>query len=231
MLKANDIMYSAVVTATPDHTVQEAAALMVEHGVSGLPVVDKSGQLVGMVSESDLMRHVEAGTDHHRSWWLRALMGRESLAREYVKENARRVADVMTKTVITATPETAVRELAETLERNGIKRVPIVKDGKVVGIVSRANLLRALARGELSAEHRRSASDADLRESVIARIGAEPWARTALINVAVKDGAVTLSGIVDSIAEKRALRLAAELTGGVKAVEDATMIRPVGSGI
>lgn len=228
MLKANDIMYGAVVTVTPDHTVQEAAALMVEHGISGLPVVDKTGTLVGIVSESDLMRHAEAGTDHHRSWWLRALMGRESLAREYVKENARRIADVMTKTLITATPDTPVRELAETLERNSIKRVPVVANGKVVGIVSRANLLRALARGELTAQHRQAASDADVRELVLARIGAEPWARTALINVAVKNGAVTLSGIVDSIAEKRALRLAAELTGGVTAVEDTTMIRPLG---
>ncbi len=228
MQKAADIMYSAVVTATPDHTVQEAAGLMVENGISGLPVVDKSGKLVGIVSESDLMRHAEAGTDHHRSWWLRALMGRDGLAREFVKENAQRVSDVMSKNVITATPETPVRELAETLEQNGIKRLPIISGGKVVGIVSRANLLRALARGELATQHRAAKSDEDLRQAVLARIGAEPWARTALINVGADNGAIKLSGIVDSTAEKRALRLAAELTEGVKTVEDTTMIRPIG---
>lgn len=228
MLKAADIMYSAVVTATPDHTVQDAAGLMVENGISGLPVVDKSGKLVGLISESDLMRHAEAGTEHHRSWWLQAFMGRDNLAREYVKENARRVSDVMTRTVITATPETPVRELAELLEHNSIKRLPIVSGGKVVGIVSRANLLRALARGELATQHKAVKSDEDLRQAVLARISAEPWARTALINIGANAGAIKLSGIVDSTAEKRALRLAAELTEGVKTVEDATMIRPIG---
>lgn len=228
MPKAADIMYKAVVTVTPDHTIQQAASLMVEHGISGLPVVDKSGKVVGMVSESDLMRHAGAGTDHHRSWWLRALMGRESLAREYIKENARRVADVMTTPILTASPDTPVRELADMLERNSIKRVPVVKDDKLVGIVSRANLLRALARGELAGQDRKAGDDENVRERILARIGAEPWARTALINVVVRDGAVTLSGIVDSVAEKRALRLAAELTEGVKSVEDATMIHQVG---
>jgi CBS domain-containing protein len=229
MLKAADIMFTNVVSVTPAHTVQDAAELMLEHGISGLPVIDADARLVGIVSESDLMRHVEAGTEHHRSWWLRSLMGRESLAREYVKENARRIADVMTKPVLTAAPETPVYNIAEMLERNGIKRLPIVKDGRVVGIVSRANLLRALARGELTTQHRRQASDSALREAILARVDAEPWARTALINVAVTDGTVKLSGLVETTAEKNALRLAAELTEGVKAVEDATMIRPLGA--
>lgn len=228
MLKAADIMFSGVISTTPGKTVQEAAGLMLEHGVSALPVIEASGKLVGIVSESDLMRHVEAGTDHHRSWWLRAIMGNEGMAREYVRENARRVSDVMTKTVITAAPDTPVRQLADMLERNGIKRVPIVKDGKVVGIVSRANLLRALARGDLAEQHRKEQTDENLREAVLARFNAEPWARTTLINVNVHNGAVRFSGIVDSASEQKALRLAAELTEGVRSVEDATMIRPIG---
>ena len=228
MLKAADIMAQKVICVSPDQTVQGAAALMLDHGVSGLPVVDASGKLVGVVSEGDLMRHVEAGTDHHRSWWLRALMGHEELAKEYVRENARHVRDVMTKTVVTASPDTPARNLAETLEHNGIKRVPIVKDGAVVGIVSRANLLRALARSDHSEQTPKQLSDEELRQAVMARFGAEPWARTTLINVDAHEGAVTLSGIVDSIAEQKALRLAAELTEGVRTVEDATMIRPIG---
>lgn len=228
MLKAEDIMFTGVISATPDHTVQDAARLMLENGVSALPVIEASGKLVGIVSESDLMRHVEAGTDHHRSWWLRSLMGPEGLAHEYVRENARRIADVMTKTVVTAAPDTPARKLADLLERNGIKRVPIVKDGKVIGIVSRANLLRALARGDLAERHHKQQTDDNLREAVLARFNAEPWARTTLINVDVHDGAVRLSGIVDSTAEQKALRLAAELTEGVRSVADETMIRPIG---
>jgi len=228
MLKATDIMFSSVISVTPDHTVQDAAKLMLENGISGLPVIDASNRLVGIVSESDLMRHVEAGTERHRSWWLRMVMSRESMAGQYVRENARRIADVMTKSVVTAAPDTPVRTLADMLERNGIKRLPIVQNGKVVGIVSRANLLRALARGDLAEQHRKTHSNEGLRESILARIGAEPWARTTLINVAVADGAVTLSGIVDSVAEQKALQLAAELTEGVRTVKDATMIRPIG---
>jgi CBS domain-containing protein len=228
MLKAADIMYQGVVSVTPEHTVQDAAGLMLENGVSGLPVIDASGRLVGIVSESDLMRHVEAGTDHHRSWWLRAVMGHRGLADEYVRENARRIADIMTKAVVVAAPDTPVRSLADLLERNRIKRVPVVEDGKVVGIVSRANLLRALARGDLAEQHKKEHTDENLREAVVARFNAEPWARAALINVAVNDGAVRLSGIVDSTAEQKALRLVAELTQGVRSVEDATMIRPIG---
>lgn len=227
MLKAADIMFEGVISATPNHTVQDAARLMLENGVSALPVIDAEGKLVGIVSESDLMRHVDADTDHHRSWWLRALMGQEGLADEYIRENARRIVDVMTKTVITASPDMPVRELADTLERNGIKRVPIIRDGKVVGIVSRANLLRALARGDLADQHHRQQTDENLREAVLARFNTEPWARTSLINVNVHGGAVKLSGIVDSLAEKKALRLAAELTEGVRSVEDATMIRMI----
>lgn len=151
MLKAADIVFSAIISVRPDHTVQDAARLMLEHGVSALPVIEATGQLVGIVSESDLMRHVDAGTDHHRSWWLRSLMGPEGLAREYIRENARRIGDVMTRTVVTATPDTPVRKLADLLERNGIKHVPIVDNAKVIGIVSRAKpfcvlLLAAISR-------------------------------------------------------------------------------------
>jgi CBS-domain-containing membrane protein len=226
-MKASDIMVTNVVTVTPDRSVQEVAEILLANRISGVPVVDAAGRLVGIVSEGDLMRHADAGTAHHRSWWLRMLMGREGLAAEYVKEHARKVADVMTRDVITATPDTPVGDIADLLERNGIKRVPIVRDGKVVGIISRANLLQALAsmRKRMAAEV--PTDDAALRESVLNQLKSEPWMRTSLINVTAHDGKVDLWGIVDSATEKKAIRVAVEATPGVREVNDAMIVRPL----
>jgi len=148
------------------------------------PVVDAQGRLVGIVSEGDLFRRAETGTEHERSWWLKMLMGNDELATEYVKEHSRKIADVMSSKLITATPDTPVSDIAEMLESSRIKRVPIVKDGKLVGIVSRANLLHALAslRNEIPA---RPIADSELREAIMKRLASEPWSRAQLINVTV----------------------------------------------
>jgi predicted transcriptional regulator len=200
---------------------------LLERRISGVPVLNAAGELVGIVSEGDLMRRADAGTGHRRSWWLRLLMGREGLAQEFVREHARKVADIMTHDVITASPETPVSDLAELLERNAIKRVPIVDGRKVVGIVSRANLLQALAalRKQISVE--RPVGDAALRDLVLARFNAEPWMRTSLINVTAHDGTVDLWGVVDTETEKKAIRVAAEVTPGVRSVNDSIIVRPV----
>jgi CBS-domain-containing membrane protein len=155
-------------------------------------------------------------------------MGREGLATEYVREHSRKIADLMSREVITAAPNTPVSEIAEILERNRIKRVPIVKDGRLVGIVSRANLLHALAslRKEIAV---RPLADSELRETIMKRLAAEPWTQTMLINVTVANGVADVWGIVDSAAEKQALRIAVETTPGVKAVNDNLIIRPIGS--
>lgn len=229
-MKASDIMVSDVITVSPDANIQDVAQILLEHRISGVPVVDASGKLVGIVSEGDLLRRAEAGTGHERSWWLKLLMGREVLAAEYVKEHSRKVADVMTREVITAAPSAPVAEIARLLERNRIKRVPIVRDGALVGIVSRANLLQGLAsmRREIAVE--KPVADAELREKVLDRLKAEPWVRTSLVNVTVSDGTVDLWGIVDSASEKQALRVAVEVTPGVRAVNDNVIVRPVASG-
>src|SRR3989304_5309077 len=133
-MKAVDIMNSDVITVTLDQSVSEVAEILLTRRISGVPVLDAAGDLVGIVSEGDLMRRADSGTEHHRSWWLRLLMGREGLAQEFVKENARKVADIMTQGVITASPEASLGELADLLERNCIKRVPFVKNHKVIGI-------------------------------------------------------------------------------------------------
>jgi CBS domain-containing protein len=225
-MKASDIMVRDVFTIGPDATIQDVAEILLSKRISGLPVVDATGRLIGIVSEGDLLRRAESGTEHSRSWWLKLLMGRETLAAEYVKEHARRVRDVMTRDVISVQPDTQVTDIAALLEKNRIKRVPILENGKLVGIISRANLVQALAglRKEISVD--KPLNDTELRQTVMSRLKSEPWAKTSLINVTVDTGAVDVWGIVDSEAEKQALRVAIEVTPGVRSVNNNVVVRP-----
>ena len=227
-MRAADVMVTSVITVGPQASVQEVAKLLLTNRISGLPVVSDQGDLVGIVSEGDLLHRAEAGTGRRRPWWLAILTGRDVLAAEYVREHSFKVADVMTRHVITATPDTSLQDIAHLLEKNGIKRVPIVDDGRLVGIVSRANLLQALASGTKKGET--APSDGTIREDVMARLRAESWTRPSLVNVIVQDGTVELWGIVNSQTEKRAVRVAAEVTPGVRAVNDNLIIRPAESG-
>jgi CBS domain-containing protein len=202
-MKAADVMVTNVIAVGPDACVQDVARILLSSRISGVPVVGSDGKLLGMVSEGDLMRRVEAGTGRKRPWWLAILTGREVLASEFIKEHSRRIADVMTRNVVTAAPDTPLSTIANLLERNAIKRVPIVEDGKVVGIVSRANLLQALASLSNQTQAATPIDDSKIREKVIAQLKAEPWSRPSLINVIVQDGAVELWGIVDSVSEKK----------------------------
>lgn len=224
-MQAQDVMVYPVITVAPTATVRDAAALMLERHVSALPVVDAAGKLVGILSEGDLMRRVETGTERRKSWWLRLFTVEAAAATEYAKAHARSVADVMSTRVITATPETRLHEIATLLEKHRIKRVPIVWNGEIVGIVSRANLVQALAtaRQPMAAE----ATDTEIRKRIMAELGDQPWADTLLINVTVKDGVVDLWGITRSDAEKTAIRVAAETTPGVKSVNDNLVARAI----
>ncbi len=227
-MKAADVMGVNVVTVRPAWSVQQAAMLMLEKDISGLPVIDEEGRLVGIVSEGDLMRRADCGTGHRPSWWLRMLMGRDGLAREYVRENGRKVEDVMTREVITASPFASLGEIAELLERNKIKRVPIVANGNVLGVVSRANIVQAVA-SYLRSDHVTNQTDAALRETILTKFKSEPWAQVGLINVTVNEGTVDLWGIAESHAQKDAFRVAAEATPGIKAVNDNLLVRQVAS--
>jgi CBS-domain-containing membrane protein len=229
-MKASDIMVTDVITVKPESDVPEVAALLLTNHISAAPVVDDAGMLVGMISEGDLIRRGEAETGHERPWWLKLLMGRELLAAEFLREHSRRVADLMTREVVSAEPDTPVAEIATLLERHRIKRVPIVQNGKVVGIVSRANLIQALATFRRKALEPQPITDAELREKVVSRLRSEPWVRPNLVNVTVTDGTVDLWGIVDSAVEKQALRVAVETVPNVKAVNDNVMVRPAASG-
>ena len=190
-----------------------------EHRISAVPVVDEDGMLVGIVSEGDLMRRAEIGTERRHPWWLELLALPETRAREFVKANGTRVAEVMTRDVVTATEDTPLDDLAKLLEKNGIKRVPIVREGKVVGIVSRRNIVQALVRstGKTPPVH---ASDTAICEQILEQVrsltGGKPW----LLSIGVTDGIVELWGPVQSVNVKTAIRLAAEATPGVKSVKD-----------
>jgi CBS domain-containing protein len=219
-MKASDIMVTDVITVKPNSDVQDVAQLLLANHISAVPVIDDAGKLVGMVSEGDLLRRNEADTQHERAWWLRLLMGPKNLANEYLKERSRRVADVMTRGIISAEPETPVADIATLLERHRIKRVPIVLNGKVVGIVSRANLIQALATFRNKLTSSQPVSDAELREKIASRLKSEPRLRPFLANVTVAEGIVDLWGLVDSTVEKRALRVAVENTPGIKVVND-----------
>ena len=230
IMKASDVMSVNVIAARPDQSIEEVAMVMLSKGISGLPVIDNLGRLIGIVSEGDLIRRAESGTTHRRSWWLHLLMGRDALAQEYIKENSRRVEDVMTRQVITASPTTPLVTIAELLERHRVKRVPIISDGKLIGIVSRANVLQAVASASRF-EHAFAKNDTDLREAILEKIRNEPWGQTCLLNVTVTDGAADLWGVAESEAQKKAFRIAAEITPGVRAVNDNVIVRRLANSV
>jgi CBS-domain-containing membrane protein len=227
-MNAADVMVTSVITVGPDANIQEVADLLLRHRISAVPVVGGNGEIVGIVSEGDLINRPESETMHHRSWWLDALASNEALAADYVRSHSRRVTDVMTREVITASPETPVADVAALLEKHRIKRVPIVRNGRIVGIVSRANLLQGLARLPGKAPQPQP-DDSDLRESVISQLENERWTKPALITVTVQDGTVELWGMVESQTERKAIHVLAEATPGVRAVNDNLMIRPARS--
>lgn len=226
-MKASDIMVSNVVTVTANAEVQEVAKILLANRISAVPVVDKLGKLVGIISEGDLIRRAEIGTERPRSWWLDALSTNRELASEFVRTHSRRTQDLMTTEVITAKPDASLAEIAALLEKNGIKRVPIVDGGKIVGIVSRANLVQALASTTQGTVPRTSEGDAALRGRVIARLQEASRVRPSLLNIIVHDGTVELWGTVDSEVERNATRVAAEVTPGVRAVNDNLVVQSV----
>lgn len=229
-MKASDVMVSKVITVGLDTTVQEIADILLSNRISAVPVLDDKGALVGIVSEGDLIHRIEAGTERHYSWWLRLVSGSEVIARDFVKSHATKAGDVMTKKVITASPDLPLGDLASLLERHRIKRVPIVDNGKLVGIVSRANLLHALAalRRDIPAEAK--VEDSTLRERIISEIRSNDIS-VSQVNVIVHNGVVELWGLVESADEKSAIRVAAESIPGVRAVADHVVVSRIPYGV
>ena len=218
-MKAMDVMTRDVVSIDPDASILEAVRLMLQHRVSGLPVVDSSGQLQGIVTEGDFLRRSETGTQLKRPRWLEFLLGPGRLATDYVHVSGRRVDEVMTTDVHTVTQDTPLEQIVNLMERRRIKRVPVMRGERIVGMVTRANLMRAVAALAL-AEHPVAADDAAIRESLLAELKRQTWAPVGLIDVIVKDGVVNLSGALTDERERQAIRVAAENIPGVKKVAD-----------
>jgi len=221
-------MSTPVVAAGPQITIQHVARMMINHRVSGIPIVEEDGQLIGIITEGDLLRRLETGTERQRSRWSEWFLPNSRLAADYVKSHARRVADIMTRDVVTVDEFAALGEVADLMEQHRIKRVPVVHDGRLEGIVSRADLLRMLASGTVSI----SAEDTDraIRNRLLSELRQQRWA--ALLNeadIVVADGVVHLWGVVGS-GELKALRIVAENTPGVRDVEDHTISGPLRPG-
>ena len=217
---ARDVMTRNVCMVTPDTPVPAIARLLVLHRISAVPVVAADDRIVGIVSEGDLMRRPEIGTERRRAWWLEMMSSRADLAGDFVKMNGRSARDVMTAGVVTVGEDATVGEIAALLEEKRIKRVPVVRDGRVVGIVSRSNLLQGLAASAGHVPIKTSGSDREIRETIHNRLKDQPWSRPIAINVVVTDSIAHLWGVVDSEEERVAIRVLAEGTPGVAGVED-----------
>ena len=218
-MKAMDVMTRDVVSIDTDASILEAVRLMLQHRISGLPVIDSSGQLQGIVTEGDFLRRSETGTQPRRPRWLEFLLGPGRLATDYVHASGRRVDEVMTTNVHTVADDTPLERIVHLMERYRIKRVPVMRGERIVGIVTRANLMRAVASLAL-AERPAAADDATIRERLLAELKRQSWAPVGLIDVIVKDGVVNLSGALTDERERQAMRIAAENIPGVKKVAD-----------
>lgn len=221
-MKAADVMVTNVITVRLDTPVATIAEVLLANRISAVPVVNNKDALVGIVSEGDLIHRVEAGTERHRSWWLELLAGKEMLAHEFVKSHARKAADVMTRSVVSVQPDTPLADIASLLEKHRIKRVPVVTNGKIAGIVSRANLIQALVRDAKSADA--SVDDVTLYGNILEQLRSKPWVDPSTISVIVNNGYVELWGIVDSETEKNAIRVAVEVTPGVRQVANKLVV-------
>jgi CBS domain-containing protein len=212
-----DTMTQNVISIDPGASVLDAARLMLQNHISGLPVVDKDGKLVGIVTEADFLRRTELGTQRRRPRWLEFVVGPGRLADEYAHASGRKVGEIMTPDPCTVSADDSLEDLVELMQRRRIKRLPVIHDGRMVGIVSRANLMLALA--SLAREAPPSPSpDGPLRDKILAALGGQRWVPNA--DVVVRNGVVELSGVITDERERRGLIVLVENVPGVKAVHD-----------
>jgi CBS domain-containing protein len=218
-MKARDVMTQPVIAIAADASVMEAARLMLENRISGLPVVDAAGKLLGMVTEGDFLRRSETGTERRHSRFAEFFIGPGQLADEYVHSSGRTVKEVMTPKVHAIAEDAPLEDVVRLMECHGIKRVPVLRGKELAGIVTRANLVSALLRtAELA--HAPSSRDSGIREDLLSELKKQPWAPVGTIDVAVLEGVVTLSGVLTDERQRRALCVAAKNIPGVKKVVD-----------
>jgi CBS domain-containing protein len=217
-MRAHQIMTRQVTTVSPDTTIVEAARTMLQNHISGLPVVDADGRLVGIVSEGDFIRRAEIGTQRKRGRWLSFLLGPGSAAADFVREQGRKVGEVMTQDPLTVAEDTPLEAIVQLMEKNNVKRLPVMRNDRIVGIVSRANLLQAVA-GLARDVPDPTADDDHIRDRIIATIRKNNWMPFGL-NVIVRNGVVHLNGMITEDRSRKAAIVAAETVAGVKEVHD-----------
>jgi CBS domain-containing protein len=218
-MKAIDVMQRQPITVRADTAIDDAVRLMVTYRISGLPVVDATGTVVGILSEGDLLRRAELGTEAGTPAWMGWLVGQSRAAREYVREHARKVGEIMTVPAITVTPQTELAEVVGLMESRRIKRVPVVEQGRLVGMLTRADLIRALE-SLLPKADTRPVADAEIRRRLLASIREQRWAPRASFDVKVVNGVAELLGVVTDERAREALHVLAENTPGVRGVVD-----------
>ncbi len=217
-MKVSDVMTRPVITIRQDASILEAARLLLQKRISGLPVVDHQGKLIGIVTEGDFLRRAETATERKRPHWLEFLIGPGRIAEEYVHSHGRKIEEIMTRDPLTVNENTPLEVVVHIMERNHVKRLPVMSDDHLVGIISRANLLHALA--SLAREAAPSTKDdAAIRDRIFANIENQPWSGAGL-NVVVRNGNVELSGAIFDERQRQALKVAAENVPGVKSVHD-----------
>lgn len=217
-MKASDVMTRDVLTVGRETSVANAIRVMLENNISGLPVLD-NGKVVGILTEGDLLRRGETGTERHRPRWLEILMGPGRMAGEYVRTHGRKVEEIMTTNVISVAGDTPLDEVVGLMERRRIKRVPVVEGDVLVGVISRLDLLRALLRA-IEAQYSEHRSDDDIREQILAELAKAAWVPKDGLSISVKDGVVDLNGVILEEKEREALRVVAENVPGVRGVDD-----------
>src|SRR3954452_2624727 len=217
-MRAHQIMTRSVISVTPDTSIVEAANIMLKRHVSGLTVVDNAGKLVGVVSEGDFIRRSEIGTGRKRGRWLRFILGSGKSASDFVHEHGRKVSEVMTSSPVTITEDTALAGIVDLMERSNVKRLPVIRGDTIVGIVSRANLLQAVA--DLAREVPDPTADDDhIRARIFDALERNDWSPHGL-SVIVRNGIVHLSGIITDERSRQAAMVCAENITGVKKVHD-----------
>jgi CBS domain-containing protein len=224
-MRAYEIMTPQVITVGPETAVTDAAQLMLRHHISGLPVVDAGGHLIGIVSEGDFLRRAESGTQHRRGRWLSYLAGARRAAVEFAHENGRRVGDIMTPNPLTIAEDTPLDDVVQLMESRNVKRLPVMRKDQLVGIIARSDFLIAVA----SMAHQLpdlSAGDDQLRREVLAALQTAPW-RPCRLNVTVRDGVASLHGIVRKESARKAAVIAAENVPGVRRVRDHLSLYPL----
>jgi CBS domain-containing protein len=217
---AGEVMTREVVTVGPDTPVLKIVQLLLERGISSVPVTDQGGSLLGVVSDGDLLRRVEIGTEKHHGGWRAFFTGTATLAEEYIRSHGAVARDIMTRDVVSVSRTTPLGEIADLMEQRHIKHMPVLEDGKLVGVVSRGNLLRAFASHRAEPGAVFTADDTAIREALLAELGRQAWSRRAENTVVVTDGIVHLWGLVTAPEESRAIELAAQGVAGVKAVRN-----------